>query len=647
MRPISSQGGVAAGETATLYDLFAQASTVQYWYQVTSQVTKGSNISVSAAIITSICSEYSFFVSGLSEIMRVRSAVTALQALQRARSGAVTEVARSGSLALFGADADATGFRSVEQLNSIQARNIFTSVPQHAEPVTNVPVEGDVAAVLKQIDDVVSSETVHAKDVADAAVSLAYLQAKGDRRAWGKVFEAALTAKDSFDGASLSAFMWAATTAGVDHFKTVYELSGVAGSMLKSFTPTQLSLVVEALGKAHVKDSELFGKVADIVSADVAKFKPSELARILYGFGASCQNDPKLVSAVSKALAAKASELTAREAVQAMWALAKLRSADKATLYPLAVWALAKLRSSDKATLDPLVKAAGSKMGSAESGVDAAALAWSIGYLGYKADAATAKAVAASLKASAADLAPSHAIDAAWGLAVAGNADQAAVSALFDAVGAAVDKAPESFDVYQLGALYNAAMLVPGAKLPAKVLNFSEKIYALGAESIKVLDFSEKMYALGAEAIKVKRTGAVQGFRADLAQAAARASGARYQPEIVAAVAGFAKTTPEGILVDISMELDPSTKVAIEAVGPACLSASGALLGPAVARAKLLEAKGYKVVSVPISAWAGLTDSKAKAAFLLKAIKAAVPAASSKVGAMEAKLNAPFDAYAE
>ena len=43
------------------------------------------------------------------------------------------------------------------------------------------------------------------------------------------------------------------------------------------------------------------------------------------------------------------------------------------------------------------------------------------------------------------------------------------MSALFGAVAAAVDKAPESFDVYQLGALYTAAALVPEAKLPEQV----------------------------------------------------------------------------------------------------------------------------------------------------------------------------------
>lgn len=38
---------------------------------------------------------------------------------------------------------------------------------------------------------------------------------------WGKVFEKASAVKAGFDAASLTAFMWAATTAGVDHFKTV------------------------------------------------------------------------------------------------------------------------------------------------------------------------------------------------------------------------------------------------------------------------------------------------------------------------------------------------------------------------------------------------------------------------------------------
>ncbi len=52
---------------------------------------------------------------------------------------------------------------------------------------------------------------------------------------------------------------------GVSHFQTLFELSGAAARLLPSLTPTQLSLVVEALGSAGSADAELFGKVADQV----------------------------------------------------------------------------------------------------------------------------------------------------------------------------------------------------------------------------------------------------------------------------------------------------------------------------------------------------------------------------------------------
>ena len=87
----------------------------------------------------------------------------------------------------------------------------------------------------------------------------------------------------------------------------------------------------------------------------------------------------------------------------------------------------------------------------------------------YKPDAETSKALAAALKASVSELSPSHAIDAAWGLAVCGAADRDTMSALFASIAVAVDKAPESFDVFQLGALYTAAALVPEVKLPEQV----------------------------------------------------------------------------------------------------------------------------------------------------------------------------------
>ena len=87
-----------------------------------------------------------------------------------------------------------------------------------------------------------------------------------------------------------------------------------------------------------------------------------------------------------------------------------------------------------------------------ESGVDAAGLAWSLGFIGYKADAATSKALSASLKASAADLTPAHAIDAAWGLGVIGAADKDTVSALFAVASSAIQAAPDSVNPFQVRA---------------------------------------------------------------------------------------------------------------------------------------------------------------------------------------------------
>jgi hypothetical protein len=54
-----------------------------------------------------------------------------------------------------------------------------------------------------------------AKDLSSAAYALAYLDAKSDRRLWGKVFAKASQLKGSFDAASLSTFLWAAAAAKV------------------------------------------------------------------------------------------------------------------------------------------------------------------------------------------------------------------------------------------------------------------------------------------------------------------------------------------------------------------------------------------------------------------------------------------------
>lgn len=49
-----------------------------------------------------------------------------------------------------------------------------------------VAVDGDLAGVSSEIDRILSSDDVSAKEVSDAAVALAYLQAKADRRCIGE-----------------------------------------------------------------------------------------------------------------------------------------------------------------------------------------------------------------------------------------------------------------------------------------------------------------------------------------------------------------------------------------------------------------------------------------------------------------------------
>jgi len=56
----------------------------------------------------------------------------------------------------------------------------------------------------------------------------------------------------------------------VGHFKTLFELSGPAAGMMKTLTPTQLSIIVEALGKAGAKDAAFFGQVSSQVGTKQA-----------------------------------------------------------------------------------------------------------------------------------------------------------------------------------------------------------------------------------------------------------------------------------------------------------------------------------------------------------------------------------------
>lgn len=169
-----------------------------------------------------------------------------------------------------------------------------------------------------------SSDAASAKDVADAAMGLAYLQARADRRLWGKVFERAGALKAGFDAASLTAFLWAASAANVTHFKTLFELSGPAARLLPTLSPAQLATVVASLGKAGVSDAELFRAVSDRVAAKPGDFTAAQLSQLLWGAAAGGAPAGALAKAAAGALAGKAGEAGAKDLAQAAWALGKL-----------------------------------------------------------------------------------------------------------------------------------------------------------------------------------------------------------------------------------------------------------------------------------------------------------------------------------
>ncbi|MEW5305798.1 MAG: hypothetical protein WDW36_008316 [Sanguina aurantia] len=492
------------------------------------------------------------------------------------------------------------------------SRSMASAAAVSAEALTDVAVEGDAEALLRSVETVLASHQVTIQELSDAAVALTFLQLKGNRRIWGKLFEAVSARSAEFTAPTLAAFLWATTTANVSHYKTIAELAGPAASLLKGMTPAQLSVVVEALGAAGVADAQLYSAVSDVLSAKGADFKGADLARILGGLGASGAVQPVLAKALAKALAAKSGELGVREAAQAAVGLAHMRKADKATL-------------------DVLVKAAKSKMASSESAKDAAALAWSLATLGFKADGETVKALGAALKAGSAELTPSHAAQAAWGLSLLGG-DKDVIAGLFSAVASAVEKAPDSLDVEVVALLHTAAAVSDVKLQPEAVAAYAKKVYSLSVD--------HTAHKLPAAAV---------AFRADLAEAVARALGARYRPEVAAAQKTYGRTAPDGSAVPLVMDLDKDMKVALLAADASDLSSTApyAPLGPLLARARVLDGQGYHSVIVSSEDWALLKTPKAKAAYILTSVKSGVPSASAKVAALSKKLEEPFDAFAE
>lgn len=481
-------------------------------------------------------------------------------------------------------------------------RHVSTSTACEAAAISQVALDGNADAFLGEVDTLISKAGATPAEVADAAVSLAYLQATGNRRIWGKILEKASDLKASFDAASLSNFLWAVTTANVEHFRTVYELSAPATKLLKSFSPTQLSLVVEAFGKSKVDDVAFYNAVSDVVASKIAEYKPSELSRILWGYAAAGQSDLQLVKAVGKALSDK--DLAFRDAAQAFWAIATLGL-------------------KDKTIIDALAKQLKTK--TAEYPQDLAALAWSYGTLGIKPDAT----FSAGIKGAVDSFSTSQQIQAAWGLAVAESGDAATFAALFKAIGAAVDKAPDAISLDDLASLYEASAIVKDAKLEPKVAAYAQHVYEL------VLSYKA-----------AQRSSSALQFKDDVAETVAVALGNRYRPEITKFLSSVQKVI-EGVPVDIAADVG-GNKIVVVPVEASQLTSSSPVqpLGSVIALAKVLDSKGYKLVPVLQPEYAALTDTKSKVTYVLNAIKKAVPGASSKVTELQKAAEQPFDPLA-
>lgn len=486
------------------------------------------------------------------------------------------------------------------------ARSITSSVPRAAEPA--VSIGGDADKVFGGVDALLSKDDVSPQEVADAAATLAYLQATGQRRLWGKVLENAALVKDSLDAASLSTLLWATSTANVSHYKTLVELSGPAKKLLNSFSPAQLAVVVEGLGRAGLQDLDFFNAVSSLVSNKVKEYSPTDLAKIAWGFAAADVEDVKLLKAIGQSFASAGDKAGAKDAVQL-------------------IWALAKLQRRDTVLLDVLLKAL--KAEKDHVPVDMAALLWSLGVLQYSDTGVITKAIAA-VRGAADSLTTEQKIEVLWAISVLGTGEKEA-SSLVQPVVQAITAAPDAVSPHHAALLFEAVGSHKGA-LPDQVLRYTQGLYQL------VRDHQTQ-----------RRTPEVVSFISSVAEAAAVATGARYKPEIEAKVKQMKKVTEDGILLEIAPTFDgKDLKVVLEPLSSSEVSSTSPPhpLGSAVARKNLLEARGYKVVHVLQADWSSVSSREAGAQQILKDIKATVPQAKAQVDALVKKLSEPFDPYA-
>ncbi|KAG1672292.1 hypothetical protein FOA52_004307 [Chlamydomonas sp. UWO 241] len=442
--------------------------------------------------------------------------------------------------------------------------------------------------------------------------------------------QAASSQLHNFEPQNLANTAWALATIG--HVDAVFmgALLQAASSQLRSFNPQNLANTVWALAAMGHADAVFIGALVQAASSQLRSFNSQELANTAWALATMGHVDVVFIDALLQAASSQLRSFNSQDLANTAWALATMGHADAVFIGALVqaassqlrrfmpqnlantAWALATMGHADAVFIGALVQAASSQLRRFMP-QNLANTAWALATMGH-ADAVFIGALVQAASSQLHSFTPQNLANTAWALATIGHADAAFMGALVQAASSQLCSfTPQELAnmAWALAALdeKNAAFL--GALLEQAgtcAMDFSASQLRQLFQNMLWLDAWQQV----APAVPPHLFAACK--KAWLEEVS-NTTVSRTQLQVLGAIpqlpdcsdASSEHQTDDGLFsIDIALQLPGSDqKLAVEADGPTHFL-SNTPTGPTGAtrlRNRLLEARGWRVVSVPVTEW--------------------------------------------
>ncbi|KAG1661634.1 hypothetical protein FOA52_007515 [Chlamydomonas sp. UWO 241] len=399
----------------------------------------------------------------------------------------------------------------------------------------------------------------------------------------------------------------------------------LARDQLKSMEERQLANTAYALAKLDHRDNDFMAALLKEAKLRLRDFTPQALANTVWALAMLDHTDKDFVTALLKEAKRKLRDFKPQELANTVWALATLDHVDKDFMSMLLkvstpqlhsfkpqnlsnmLWALATLGHTDGTFMAALLKEAMPRLRDFKP-QELANTAWALATLGHADDifmAALVKAATLWLH----DCNPQELANMALALAKLRQYDGAFVAALLEAAKSRLDDfTPQNLAnmAWALAALGHA----DDAFVAALFQQAAGMVLGLHARDMKQLFLCELWLKDQHSDVAVPEQLATACKRAWLKERD-DPQPSRVQLEVLAVVrqlpgcsgATSEQATDDGLFsIDIAVQLPDGGRLAVEVDGPSHFLSSlpGRLDGATLLRNRMLEARGWRVVSVPV-----------------------------------------------